>query len=333
MKFLVTGVAGFIGSQISKALLEDGHTVLGLDNLNAYYDVAFKQERLHQLERLDGFEFQKLDISDHDRLLAMPERDTIDRVIHLAAQAGVRYSLENPFAYAASNMTGHLAVLEFCRRAAKAPLLIYASSSSVYGDDAAAPFKEDANVDRPVSLYAATKRADELMSQAYAKLYDIQQVGVRFFTVYGPWGRPDMAYWSFTDRILRGETLRVFNGGKMKRDFTYIDDAISGLKAIATGQPDFSGDERTHKLYNIGHNQPVELMEFIRTIEDATGKTARIALEPMQPGDVTETCADISKMQADFGYDPKVSLRDGIGSFVDWFTHQRVASGPARRMP
>ena len=333
MKYLVTGVAGFIGSQISKALLEDGHTVLGLDNLNAYYDVAFKQERIHQLERMKGFEFCKLDISDHDRLLAMPERDSIDRVIHLAAQAGVRYSLENPFAYAASNMTGHLAVLEFCRRAAKAPLLIYASSSSVYGDDAAPPFKEDANVDRPVSLYAATKRADELMSQAYAKLYDIQQVGVRFFTVYGPWGRPDMAYWSFTDRILRGETIRVFNGGRMKRDFTYIEDAIAGLKAIATGQPDFSGDERTHKLYNIGHNQPVELMEFIRTIEDATGKTARIALEPMQPGDVTETCADISKMQADFGYDPKVSLRDGIGRFVDWFTHQRVASGPARRMP
>ncbi|RIJ15097.1 NAD-dependent epimerase/dehydratase family protein [Henriciella mobilis] len=331
MRFLVTGVAGFIGSQISKALLEEGHSVLGLDNLNAYYDVTYKQERLHQLERLPEFEFRKLDISDHDRLLALPERDSIDRVIHLAAQAGVRYSLENPFAYAASNMTGHLAVLEFCRRAAKAPMLVYASSSSVYGDDAVAPFKEDANVDRPVSLYAATKRADELMSQAYAKLYDLQQIGVRFFTVYGPWGRPDMAYWSFTDRILRGETIRVFNGGKMKRDFTYIDDAIAGLKAIATGEPHFADGERTHLLYNIGHNQPVQLMDFIRTIEKATGKTARIALEPMQPGDVTETCADISKMQADYGYDPKVSLEEGIGKFVDWFKTQRVASGPSRR--
>ncbi|MEE2877375.1 MAG: NAD-dependent epimerase/dehydratase family protein [Pseudomonadota bacterium] len=331
MRFLVTGVAGFIGSQISKALLEEGHSVLGLDNLNAYYDVAFKQERLHQLERLDGFEFRKLDIADHDRLLALPERDTIDRVVHLAAQAGVRYSLENPFAYAASNLTGHLAVLEFCRRAAKAPMLVYASSSSVYGDDAVAPFTEDANVDRPVSLYAATKRADELMSQAYSKLYDLQQVGVRFFTVYGPWGRPDMAYWSFTDRILRGETIRVFNGGKMKRDFTYIDDAIAGLKAIATGTPKFVDGERSHKLYNIGHNQPVELMDFIRTIEAATGKTARIALEPMQPGDVTETCADISRMQADYGYSPAVNLEQGIGRFVDWFKHQRVASAPAWR--
>ncbi|WP_300376705.1 GDP-mannose 4,6-dehydratase [Henriciella sp.] len=331
MRFLVTGVAGFIGSQISQALLEDGHSVLGLDNLNAYYDVALKQERLHRLERMKEFEFRKLDISDHDTLLALPERDSIDRVIHLAAQAGVRYSLENPFAYAASNMTGHLAILEFCRRAAKAPMLIYASSSSVYGDDAVAPFKEDANVDRPVSLYAATKRADELMSQAYAKLYDIQQIGVRFFTVYGPLGRPDMAYWSFTDRILRGETIRVFNGGKMKRDFTFIADAIAGLKAIATKRAVFVEGERAHKLYNIGHNQPVALLDFIQTIEKATGKKARIALEPMQPGDVTETCADISRMQADYGYDPKVSLEEGIGRFVDWFTTQRVASGPARR--
>ncbi|WP_084398429.1 NAD-dependent epimerase/dehydratase family protein [Henriciella aquimarina] len=330
MRFLVTGVAGFIGSQISKALLHDGHDVFGVDNLNAYYDVTYKQERLHQLQRLEGFEFRRLDIADHDTLLALPERDTIDRVIHLAAQAGVRYSLENPFAYADSNMTGHLAILEFCRRAAKAPMLIYASSSSVYGDDAVAPFKEDANVDRPVSLYAATKRADELMSQAYAKLYDIQQIGVRFFTVYGPWGRPDMAYWSFTDRILRGETIRVFNGGKMKRDFTYIDDAIDGLKAIATQDAVFTG-ERTHKLYNIGHNEPIALMDFIKTIEKATGKKARIALEPMQPGDVTETCADISRMQADYGYDPKISLETGIGRFVDWFTTQRVASGPAQR--
>ena len=331
MKFLITGVAGFIGSQIAKALLEEGHDIVGIDNLNAYYDVALKQARLHQLSANRNFRFQKLDIADHEKLLALPELDTVDRVIHLAAQAGVRYSLENPFAYAESNMTGHLSVLEFCRRAAKMPLLIYASSSSVYGDDAVAPFREDANVDRPVSLYAATKRADELMSQAYAKLYDIRQIGVRFFTVYGPWGRPDMAYWSFTDRILRGETIRVFNQGRMKRDFTFIADAIAGLKAIATQRAVFVEGERAHKLYNIGHNQPVALMDFIRTIEKATGKTARIALEPMQPGDVTETCADISRMQADYGYNPSVSLADGIGQFVDWFTRQRVAAGPAIR--
>lgn len=331
MKFLVTGAAGFIGSRIAKALLDEGHEVVGIDNLNTYYDVTLKQERLHELQRSSAFKFYKLDISDHERLLALPERDSIDRVIHLAAQAGVRYSLENPFAYAESNMTGHLAVLEFCRRAAGAPLLIYASSSSVYGDDAVAPFSEDANVDRPVSLYAATKRADELMSQAYAKLYDIRQIGVRFFTVYGPWGRPDMAYWSFTDRILRGETIRVFNGGKMKRDFTFIDDAIRGLKAIATRRAIFVEGELSHKLYNIGHNQPVMLMDFISTIEKATGKKARIALEPMQPGDVTETCADISRMQADYGYNPEVSLEEGIGKFVDWFRTQRVAAGPAIR--
>lgn len=331
MRFLVTGAAGFIGSRISKALLAEGHEVIGLDNLNAYYDVALKQARLHELERTEGFQFCRLDIADHERLLALPERDTIDRVIHLAAQAGVRYSLENPFAYAEANMTGHLAVLEFCRRAARAPLLIYASSSSVYGDDAVPPFREDANVDHPVSLYAATKRADELMSQAYAKLYDIRQIGVRFFTVYGPWGRPDMAYWSFTDRILRGETIRVFNAGKMKRDFTYIDDAISGLKAIATRRAIFVQGERAHKLYNIGHNQPVELMTFIETIENVTGKKARIALEPMQPGDVTETCADISRMQADYGYNPVVSLETGLSNFVEWFRTQRVAAGPARR--
>ncbi|MGB3626821.1 MAG: NAD-dependent epimerase/dehydratase family protein [Henriciella sp.] len=331
MKFLVTGAAGFIGSRIAKALLDEGHEVIGLDNLNTYYDVTLKQERLHELQRSSAFKFYKLDIADHEALLALPERDTIHRVIHLAAQAGVRYSLENPFAYAESNMTGHLSVLEFCRRAAKAPLLIYASSSSVYGDDAVAPFSEDANVDRPVSLYAATKRADELMSQAYAKLYDIPQIGVRFFTVYGPWGRPDMAYWSFTDRILRGETIRVFNGGKMKRDFTFIDDAMRGLKAIATRRAIFSDGQLSHKLYNIGHNEPVTLMDFIATIEKVTGKKARIALEPMQPGDVTETCADISRMQADYGYNPQVTLEEGIGKFVEWFRTQRVAAGPAIR--
>ena len=329
MLYLVTGVAGFIGSRIAEALLADGHEVIGIDNVNDYYDVSLKRARLHNMRREKGFRFLQQDIADHDALLALPERDSIDRVVHLAAQAGVRYSLENPFAYAASNLTGHLSVLEFCRRAAKAPLLVYASSSSVYGNDARAPFREDANVDRPVSLYAATKRSDELMSQAYAKLFDIQQIGVRFYTVYGPWGRPDMAYWSFTDRIIRGETIRVFNGGRMKRDFTYISDAIAGLKAIATQEPHFIKGERPHRLYNIGHNQPVELMSFIHEIEIATGKPARIALEPMQPGDVEETCADITRMQTVYCYQPNVPISEGIAAFVDWFATQRVASGAA----
>lgn len=328
MKFLITGAAGFIGHKISLALLEAGHEIIGIDNLNDYYDPALKQARLHRLTAHDTFRFEPLDISEHDKLLALPERDDVDRVVHLAAQAGVRYSLENPFAYASSNMTGHLAMLEFCRRAAKAPLMVYASSSSVYGNDAISPFHESADVNRPVSLYAATKRADELMSQAYAKLYGLKQIGVRFFTVYGPWGRPDMAYWTFTDRILRGETIRVFNEGRMARDFTYIDDAIDGLMRVATGEPKFDEDARPHRLYNIGNNAPVPLLDFIGHIESAAGKKARMAFEPMQPGDVERTCADITSMKMDYGYDPQTSLKDGIAEFVEWFRSQRVAAGP-----
>lgn len=328
MKFLVTGVAGFIGHRIALSLLAAGHKVVGIDNLNDYYDPAYKQARLHRLTNEAGFRFVKMDIADHDGLLALPERDGIDRVIHLAAQAGVRYSLENPFAYASSNLTGHLSVLEFCRRAAKAPLLIYASSSSVYGSNATPPFREDAEVNSPVSLYAATKRADELMSLAYAKLYGMQQIGVRFFTVYGPWGRPDMAYWMFTDRILRGETIRVFNGGQMQRDFTYIDDAIEGLTKIAVGTAVFNSNQRPHRLYNIGNNKPVALLDFIKTIENATGREARMAMEPMQPGDVESTCADITAIQNDYNYAPQTSLTDGVEKFVEWFREQRIAAGP-----
>lgn len=326
MKFLVTGVAGFIGSHVAAALLDGGHGVVGIDCLNDYYDPALKQIRLSGLLGRDGFDFIELDLADHDALLALPVRDEVDRVIHLAAQAGVRYSIDNPFAYAASNLTGHLAVLEFCRHAAKRPLLAYASSSSVYGDDADAPFREDVPADLPVSLYAATKRSDELMSLAYARLYGLQQVGMRFFTVYGPLGRPDMAYWSFTEKILRGEPIHVFNGGEMKRDFTYIDDAVSGVLSIALGQIDFSGLERPHKLYNIGHNQPVALMDFIAEIERATGMSAHKIMEPMQLGDVTQTCADISRMQADFGFDPKTPLREGIQQFVDWYRAYRATA-------
>ena len=324
MFFLVTGVAGFIGSRVAAGLLDAGHRVIGIDSLNDYYDPALKEARLAQLQAQKGFTFRHLDLADHETLLALPERDEIDRVVHLAAQAGVRYSIENPFAYASSNLTGHLSVLELCRHAARQPLLAYASSSSVYGDNTQAPFREDAAVDSPVSLYAATKRADELMSQTYAKLYEIEQIGMRFFTVYGPWGRPDMAYWSFTEKILKGETIRVFNGGQMKRDFTYIDDAVSGVMAIATGQPHFESGRRPHRIYNIGHNEPIALLDFIATIERATGRTAQKQMEPMQPGDVTETCADITRMQTDYGYAPKVSLSDGISRFVSWFREEML---------
>ncbi|WOR16466.1 NAD-dependent epimerase/dehydratase family protein [Hyphomonas sp. FCG-A18] len=324
MFFLVTGVAGFIGSRVAASLLKAGHQVLGIDNLNDYYSPALKDARLAQLQGNAAFTFRRMDLADHDALLQLPERDDIDRVIHLAAQAGVRYSIENPFAYASSNLTGHLSVLEFCRHAARQPLLAYASSSSVYGDNTQAPFREDAAVDSPVSLYAATKRADELMSQTYAKLYGLQQIGMRFFTVYGPWGRPDMAYWSFTEKILKGETIRVFNGGQMKRDFTYIDDAVSGVMAIATETPHFESGRRPHHIYNIGHNEPIALLDFIATIERATGRTAHKQMEPMQPGDVTETCADITRMQTDYGYAPKVALSDGISRFVSWFREEML---------
>ncbi|GAB5457745.1 MAG: NAD-dependent epimerase/dehydratase family protein [Henriciella sp.] len=332
MHFIVTGVAGFIGSQVAAALLDQGHAVVGIDNLNDYYAIQLKHQRLENLRGRKGFRFEKMDLADHQSLLALPERDEIDRVVHLAAQAGVRYSLENPFAYAASNLTGHLSVLEFCRHAAKKPFLAYASSSSVYGDDVAPPFDEDAQVDQPVSLYAATKRADELMSSSYAKLYGIEQVGMRFFTVYGPWGRPDMAYWSFTEKILKGDPIQVFNGGQMKRDFTYIDDAVSGILSIALNDNKLAELERPHGLYNIGHNQPVALLDFIAEIERATGQKAEMVLQPMQPGDVTQTCANIDRMKADYNYTPKISLRDGIGQFVDWFQNYNAQEKPVSEL-
>lgn len=319
MLFLVTGAAGFIGSQVAARLLDAGHEVVGVDNLNDYYDPALKQARLTRLQGRSGFRFERLDLADYQALFALKERDEIDRVVHLAAQAGVRYSIENPFAYASSNLTGHLSVLEFCRRAAKTPFLAYASSSSVYGDSAVAPFKEDAEVRNPVSLYAATKLADELMSQTYCSLYGLRQFGMRFFTVYGPWGRPDMAYWSFTEKIIKGAPIHVFNGGRMRRDFTFIDDAVSGVLAIALADGEALTDKPLHRIYNIGHNQPVALLDFIAEIERATGLQADKIMEPMQPGDVTETCANIDRMKAEFGYSPTTTLRDGITRFVEWY--------------
>ena len=318
MHFLITGAAGFIGHSLALRLLETGHSVVGVDSLNAYYDPELKQARLARLEVHEKFEFRKADIADADALSELVAQKGFDRVVHLAAQAGVRHSLNAPFDYAQSNLVGHLSVLEACRNAARSPLLIYASSSSVYGSQTEGPFREADRLSSPASLYAATKQADELMSAAYAQLYGLQQIGVRFFTVYGPWGRPDMAYWLFTERVLRGEPIKVFNEGKLQRDFTFIDDAIDAMEAVATGEPHFMG-QHPHRLYNIGHNRPVELMEFISTIEDVTGQRAELDLQPMQPGDVPMTCADITRIAKDYNYAPRTALKDGLAAFVDWY--------------
>ncbi|MEM1389682.1 MAG: NAD-dependent epimerase/dehydratase family protein [Pseudomonadota bacterium] len=321
MLFLVTGVAGFIGSYVASGLLDEGHDVIGIDNLNDYYDVGLKQTRLLALTKRKRFQFEQRDLEDPESLISLSVRNDVDRVVHLAAQAGVRYSLEKPFAYLASNITGHLSVLEFCRHAAKRPFLAYASSSSVYGNSTPLPFSEDAEVRRPVSLYAATKIADELMSETYASLYGLRNFGMRFFTVYGPWGRPDMAYWSFTEKILKSEPIRVFNGGQMRRDFTFIDDAVSAVLSIALAQNDLLKTKPMHRIYNIGHNQPVTLLDFIAGIEGCAGVESKKIMEPMQPGDVAETCADISRISLEFDYQPQIGLREGLTRFVDWFRH------------
>ncbi|WP_340693177.1 NAD-dependent epimerase/dehydratase family protein [Hyphomonas sp.] len=324
---LVTGAAGFVGYSVSLALLERGINVIGVDNLNDYYPFALKQARLERLNSHAGFTFHRHDISDHTGLLALPGVNDVDIVIHLAAQAGVRYSLENPFVYATSNLVGHLSILELVRRAPKHPLLVYASSSSVYGANTKVPFSESDPVNSPVSLYAATKRADELMSESYARLYGMRQIGLRFFTVYGPWGRPDMAYWSFAEKILSGEPIKVFNHGKLERDFTYIDDVVAGVIATAL-QPMKPQGDVPHRIYNIGNNTPVQLMRFIEILEQTIGKKAQIQFEPMQPGDVHSTYADISAIAADYGFSPSTPLETGIPVFVDWF---RAYSGkPAK---
>jgi UDP-glucuronate 4-epimerase len=317
--FLVTGAAGFIGSHVSHALLDLGHEVIGVDSLNSYYDPRLKDARLARLTDRPGFVFHKLDIADDGALAALPGQGGLDAVIHLAAQAGVRYSIENPMAYARSNLVGHLAVLELVRRLEPRPLLIYASSSSVYGDNTQPPFSEQDRADNPVSLYAATKRADELMSAAYANLYGLRQIGLRFFTVYGPWGRPDMAYWSFSERILTGQPIQVFNYGKLQRDFTYIDDIVEAIVRIASSAPRFADGASPHRLYNIGNHSPVELMDFIHTLEAAFGRKAQLELKPMQPGDVHATYADIDALQADYGFAPRTPIAEGLQRFADWF--------------
>lgn len=314
---IVTGAAGFIGHAVAHRLLSRGETVIGIDIVNDYYDPALKEARLATFEGHDKFTFVRCDIADAATIAKLVKDNGVRRVVHLAAQAGVRYSIENPFAYERSNLAGHLSVMEACRHAPDFEHLVYASSSSVYGDKpmGGAGFTEDEPALSPVSLYAATKRACELMSQSYATLYGFPQTGLRFFTVYGPWGRPDMAYFSFTQKILKGESIEVFGNGKMARDFTYIDDIVDGIIG-ALDNPPATGE---HRVLNIGDSHPVGLMEMIETLEKAIGHEAVKVMRPMQPGDVTATYADVSKLHALTGYKPKVMLAEGLQRFADWY--------------
>jgi UDP-glucuronate 4-epimerase len=314
---LITGAAGFVGHATAHRLLDRGERVVGIDIINDYYDPALKQARLATLTARDGFRFHQGDIVEPGLIAQLIANHDIVRVVHLAAQAGVRHSIDNPFAYQHANLAGHLTVLEACRHAPGFVHLVYASSSSVYGEREMGErgFSEDDAAVAPVSLYAATKRSCELMSIAYAKLYRFPQTGLRFFTVYGPWGRPDMAYFSFTDRILRGEPIEVFNEGRMARDFTYIDDIVDGV----VGALDHAPDAGQHRLLNIGDSHPVSLMEMIATLESALGREAVKQMRPMQPGDVPVTFADVSRLHALTGYRPKVMLAEGLARFVAWY--------------
>jgi len=312
---IVTGAAGFIGAAVSARLLARGETVIGVDEFNAYYDPALKAARAARLEAQPAFRMVRMDVADAPAFAELVRSSGAVGVIHLAAQAGVRYSIDNPFAYERANLAGHLSVLEACRGSAAVRQLVYASSSSVYGDrKGSGTFREDDPVDQPVSLYAATKRAGELMSTTYAHLYGLAISGLRFFTVYGPWGRPDMAYFSFTEKILAGKPIEVFGEGRMARDFTFIDDIVDGVIGVL----DHPGERGAHRIFNIGDNRPVGLMRMIEILEQALGMTAEKVMRPMQPGDVTETFADISRLQTLCGYAPKVTLEEGIPRFVAW---------------
>ena len=329
MKVLVTGTAGFIGSNVAHYLLDRGDDVIGLDNLNDYYDVNLKKDRLARLTTRDGFTDIRLDLEDRDGVAKLFKEHKPDRVVHLAAQAGVRYSLINPHAYIDSNITGTTNILEGCRHN-DVEHLVYASSSSVYGSNTKMPFSVHDSVDHPVSLYAASKKANELMAHTYSHLYQIPTTGLRFFTVYGPWGRPDMALFLFTKAILEGKPIDVFNYGKCRRDFTYIDDIVEGvirtLDNIAAPNPDWSGDNpdtgtsyAPYRIYNIGNNQPVELLRFIEIIEECLGKKADKNMLPLQPGDVPATYANVDDLINDVGFKPATAIEDGISNFINWY--------------
>ena len=327
MKYLVTGAAGFIGNFVAERLCDEGHTVIGLDNLNDYYDPNLKLDRLKRLDTFENFTFVKLDLADRQGMETLFSEQQFDRVIHLAAQAGVRYSIENPMAYIDSNLVGMATILEGCRHN-KVEHLVYASSSSVYGMNEKMPFSTDDAVDHPVSLYAATKKSNELMAHSYSHLYDLPTTGLRFFTVYGPWGRPDMAPFLFTDAILNDREIKVFNHGKMKRDFTYIDDIVEGIVRIQNVVPlrnaenpntSPASSKAPYKVFNIGNNEPIALMTFIEAIEKAANKEATKNYMPMQAGDVPATFADIDSLKAEVGFKPDTNIEFGMQQFVDWF--------------
>ena len=320
---LITGCAGFIGFHLAKRLLLNNYAIIGVDNLNSYYDVNLKKARLKLLKEHENFSFELITIEDKAALEKIFFLNDIDIVINLAAQAGVRYSLENPDAYIQSNVIGFMNILKCCNRH-QIEHLIYASSSSVYGANNKMPFSTNDNVDHPISLYAATKRVNELLAYTYSHLYDLPTTGLRFFTVYGPWGRPDMSYFKFTKAIMKGDPIQVYNSGNMKRDFTYIDDIVEGIVRLLEKKPEriqlpTISSNAPYKIYNIGNNQPVELMEFIAVFEDKIGKKAIKQFLPMQAGDVHETYADIEDLEKDIGFKPQTKINEGIGKFIDWY--------------
>jgi UDP-glucuronate 4-epimerase len=322
---VITGVAGFIGFHVARILLQRGEVIIGIDNINNYYDPQLKQDRIQALQELGGnFRFNQISFADHQSLNAAMMDADFDKIVHLGAQPGVRYSIENPRAYVESNLVGHLNMLELARHRSVSHF-VYASSSSVYGQNAKIPFSVDDRVDHPVSLYAATKKSDELISESYAHLYRIPMTGLRFFTVYGPWGRPDMAPWLFTEAILTGQPIKVFNNGQMRRDFTYVDDIVAGVIATLDKPPADDGKNKPggsvtpHAIYNIGNNQSEELGRFIEVIEDACGRKAEKIMLPMQAGDVPATYADIDEISRDVGYRPTTSIDVGIPAFVQWY--------------
>ena len=319
MKIFLTGVAGFIGASVAQRLLEKGHSVRGVDSLNAYYDPALKQARLARLQGHKGFGFVQADIADPGALARGTGGESFEVIVHLAAQAGVRHALDDPGAYTQSNLVGHHNVLELARHMKGLAHLIYASSSSVYGNDTTPPFSEEARADKPVSYYGATKRAGELMSHAYAELFGLNLTGLRFFTVYGPWGRPDMAYWLFTEAILKEKPLKLFGGGLLKRDFTWIDDIVSAVVCMTEAPFASTGSGAPHRLYNLGNSHPEDVLALIRLIEQAAAKKAIIEHASGPPGDVKETYADVSRAARDFGFRPSTTLAEGIPRFVSWF--------------
>lgn len=338
MKILVTGAAGFIGFHLSQRLLRDGHEVFGMDNMNSYYDVGLKQARLAQLQVDPAFTFELLDLADGTELTRFVNDCRPDVVVNLAAQAGVRYSMENPHAYVSSNLVGFVNLLEACVRTGGVGHLVFASSSSVYGANVTVPFRECDPVDHPISLYAATKKSNELLAHSYSHLYGLPMTGLRFFTVYGPWGRPDMAYFKFTDAILKGKPIEIYNHGLMQRDFTYIDDLVEGITRVMMHPPQETVSDTSqgnslsnalYKIYNLGNHQPVELMRFVEVIEAALGRATQKIFLPLQPGDVVSTYAGMDDLMQAVDYQPTTSIEKGVAMFVDWYTSYYAPSSRA----